>query len=179
LAHAEANARILAALLGSDLGTVRSVEQVNPASEEAALVVAVTYSLLVDAGIEGDQDPSEASVTTSDIMEFVPEEHRPLYAAFRERVMALDPEISSAPAPVRSGRRRYEGFRVRGRNVIYAGFRRHEVRLSFELPEGHGLAPDEFVTRGRRDWRVVMLTSPHQLDGAVALAKDTVTAFKI
>jgi hypothetical protein len=110
-------------------------------------------------------------------VQYVVEEYRPVYSAFRERLLAIEPSLTPAPAPLRKGKRRYEGFRLRSRNIIYAGFRKHGVNLMFELPPGHGVSPDEYVTRGRRDWREVLLTGPSQLEGAVSLAEDTVRAF--
>ncbi len=175
LAIAEAQGRVLAAGLRADLGGIQEIEQLP--SSDSELVVGVTFRLARD-GRPSEMEPETAVEPTDDILDHVPEQHRALYASFREQVLGLDAKLLAAPAPLRKGKRRYEGFRLRSRRIIYAGFRARGVRLMFELPKAHGLAAEEFVTRGRRDWRLVMLTSPNQLKGAVSLAEDTVRAFK-
>jgi len=173
MAVAEAKGRVLAAGLGVELGSITSIEQLP--SPDSDLVIAVTFRLASDLPSE---EPERAPVPDGDILDHVPEAYRGLYASFRQRVLGLDPNVSAAPAPLRKGKRRYEGIRLGSRRIIHAGFRRRGIHLMFELPQGHGLAPEEFVTRGRRDWRIVMLDSPNQLNGAVSLAEDTVRAFK-
>jgi hypothetical protein len=110
---------------------------------------------------------------TADVIDFVAETVRPAYAAFRERLLALDPVLRSSPAPLRNGQRRYEGFNRGGRNIIYAGFRRNSVRLQFELPEGHGAPAEEVARHGAREFRIVDLTTPTQVGGAIELARET------
>jgi hypothetical protein len=133
---------------------------------------------LRSTGIEDEGVETELAPASDDVLQYVAEEVRPLYAAFRERVLAIEPRLTPVLAPLGpKGRRRYEGFRLRSRNVIYAGFQKKGVHLSFELPKGHGRPAEDFVTRGRRDWRIVMLASPAQLEGVVSLAADTVRAF--
>ena len=175
MAAAEAKGRVLAAGLGAELGRIKEIEQLP--SSDSSLLLAVTFQLAGDRG-PSETEAAGAAEPTGDILDHVPEEYRDLYASFREGVLGLDAGLLAAPAPLRKGKRRYEGFRLRSRGVIYAEFRKRGIRLTFELPKGHGLASDEFVTRGRRDWREVTLNSPTQLNGAVSLAEDTVRAFK-
>jgi hypothetical protein len=169
--------------VGRRLGDLLEVEEIRDSSATLDSVVAlvrVTYALeridpggardLVAAGIPG-------SSSAEDLLEYVTDEYRGLYGEYRRRLLEGHPELSSRPAPLRRGRRRYEGFRLGGRNVIYASFKQHGVRLMFELPKGHGLPESEFETRGRRDWRALLLDSPYQLEGALLLAEDTIDAF--
>ena len=174
LALAEANGRALAAALGVELGRMLGVEQ-HPASTESELVLTASFSVVSPAR-EG-AGPAASAPVDDDVVQYIVEAYRPVYSAFRERVLAIEPSLTPAPAPLRKGKRRYEGFRQGSRNIIYAGFRKRGVNLMFELPPGHGVSPDEYVTRGRRDWREVLLTGPSQLEGAVSLAEDTVRAF--
>jgi len=175
LALAEANARGLAAALEAELGEIHTIEQ-HPSSSDSRLVLTASFRLRL-IGVEDEGVGTEPAPASDDVLRYVADEYQPLYAAFRERVLAIEPPLTPVAAPLRKGTKRYEGFRLRSRNLIYASFRKRGVRLSFELPKGHGLPADQYVTRGRRDWRVVVLTSPTQLEGAVSLAADTVRAF--
>jgi hypothetical protein len=175
IAVAEAKARLLAAGLGVELGAIAEIGEVR--SPDDALVVSVSFRLAGE-GYRSYTESESVAEPRDDILDYVPEEYRALYATLRSRVLGLDDQLRTAPAPLRKGKRRYEGFRLDARRIIYAEFRGRGIRLMFELPAGHGLAQEEFVTRGRRDWRLVMLTSSNQLEGAVALASDTVKAFR-
>jgi hypothetical protein len=173
LALADAHGRVLASSLGSELGRIQEIVQLP--SPDSALVVQVTYLLA-----ENTREAKESAGPADDILKYVPEQHRALYASFREQVLSLDPHLEPAPAPLRKGRRRYEGFRMGPRRIIYAGFRAKGISLKFELPKGQGHDPvgDDIEIHGKRSWRVVLLTSSNQLKGAVSLAEDTARAFK-
>lgn len=182
LAHAEAKARTIAAAAGMDLGSLVEVEEI--AGNEGAttgVLVRATFSSdteRAEVASEGAGETARLPVGPDDILDSVVDYLRPVYARFREGVLALSPELRPAPSPLKNGKRRYEGFRMKGRNVIYAGFRTNRIHLRFEIPAGHGLAPEDFITQGGRDWRLVDLTSANQIDGALLLARDTVIGFE-
>jgi hypothetical protein len=177
LEDAQAKARTLAIAAHHELGALVKVEEIDTSTKgtERLLIVRVTHDWSMQSGV-GAEQPLGAKLE-DDILKYVEEELRPIYGAFRTQLLASEPRLSAAAAPLRNGRRRYEGFRLRSRRIIYAGFQRKGVRLMFELPDDHGLPLGEFARRGRRDWREVLLTSMHQLEGALLLARDTVRAF--
>ena len=120
LALAEANGRVLAAGLGADLGGILEIEQLP--SSDSELVVGVTFRLASE-GRPSEVKPASAAEPTDDILDHVPEQHRALYASFRQQVLGLNAELHAAPAPLsKAGKRRYEGFRFRSRRIIYASF---------------------------------------------------------
>ena len=173
--HAAAKARLLAAATKSELGGLISSEEVpaDALANPARLVLRMTYGLQYVAGERDRGGEADES-----ILDYVQIDLRPLYDGFRSRVLESEPRLVAAPAPLRNGKRRYEGFRLGSRGIMFASFRRRDIQLNFQLPEGHGLPPDEFVTRGKRDWRIIDLASDRQLDGAILMAEDTIRAFK-
>lgn len=173
LLHAAARAGSLAVTLGAELGEVVAVEERVSASAKPELRLAVTYALLRGAQVRAGEGAEGSDFGSDDILDYVEEEVRPLYAAFRSQLLEIDPTLKPRPAPLRKGKRRYEGFRRGGRGVIYAGFRRRGVRLQFELPEGHGVPRSEVIHHGRREFRVLLLTSATQVAGAIELARET------
>lgn len=176
LAHAEARARKIAAASSLELGPLSAVEEItNPDGREDHIALRVTY--MTGSAREHAKELVSSDRDDDSILEHVDVEVRPIYAKFRERLLESEPTLTVRAAPLRKGKRRYEGFRVQSRNVIYAEPRKGRVRLKFELPEGHALPIDEFVRNGGHDWRIVHLSSERQLEGALLLAQETVGRF--
>jgi hypothetical protein len=176
LTHAEARGRTLAAALDDQLGSVLGVEERPGRAGVPELRLAVTYALAAGPASPTSSIDGERMGGTDDVLNHVHDAVRPAYAAFRAQLLALDPTLRSSPAPLRDGRRRYEGFNRGGRNLIYAGFRRGGIRIQFELPDGHSASADEIVRNGTREYRVLMLTSATQVGGAIELARETLEA---
>jgi hypothetical protein len=115
---------------------------------------------------------------SGDVLQSVPPDFRELYSEFRSRLLSEHTSLRPRAGPInKKGLIRYEGFAIGARNRIYAGFRRRGIKLSFELPKDHDVPSAEYVTRGRRDWRDLLLDRPSQLEGALLLAKDTIDGF--
>jgi hypothetical protein len=172
LAHAEAKARRIAAALRSDLGDLASVEEVLSESSEAACL-RVTYRLVSGEQYQASSSAEVLGEESTSILDFVEPPFRPAYAEFRERLLQEDPRLEARAGPLRKGKRRYEGFRVATRNIIYAGFRKKGVRLLFEVPTEQDVPQDELLLMSGRTWRKVILTSVNQVEGALLLARDT------
>jgi hypothetical protein len=164
LAHADARARKIAAVSGLELGKITAIEEDLSRDEGSnQLVLRVTYSLNASSSGRAKEPASKGAPEDDDgsILPHVDVDVRPVYDEFRQRLLEAEPRLRAAAAPLRKGKRRYEGFRVQSRNVIYAEPRKGAVRLKFELPEGHALSPDEFVRNHGHDWRIVFLSSEH------------------
>jgi hypothetical protein len=172
LTHAAARGRTLATALGDELGQVLAVEERPGQRETAELRLAVTYAL-GSGGVEQIAIGHQRALPADEVMDYVDDTVRPAYAAFRQQLLASEPALRSSPAPLRNGKRRYEGFGRGGRNVIYAGFRRGRVKLQLELPREHDVPPEEVIRHGKREFRIVMLTSTTQVGGAIELARET------
>jgi hypothetical protein len=176
LTHAAARGRTLAAALDDQLGPVLAVEERPGRARVPELRLAVTYALAVRPATPTGGTDEDREGGTDDVLDHVHDAVRPAYAAFRTQLLGLDPTMRTSPAPLREGKRRYEGFNRGGRNLIYAGFRQGGIRLQFELPDGHGVPADEVIRHGTREYQVVMLTSATQVGGAIELARETIEA---
>jgi hypothetical protein len=134
LAHAEARARKIAAASGLELGPLSAVEEItSPHGGEDHIALRVTY--MTGSAREQPKELVSSDQDDDSILEHVDAEVRPIYARFRQRLLEVEPRLRATAAPLRKGKRRYEGFRVRSRNIVYAGFRRGAVRLMCAPPE--------------------------------------------
>jgi hypothetical protein len=138
-------------------------------AQEAISVLAerIDPSTRADSHSGGGRSPiTTPKAEAEDALSFAPAWLRNVYSDFREDLLSLSPEIEPRPAPLRDGRRRYEGFALRGRNCIYANFRKTFIRLMFELPGDHQEPDGRVVRSGDRDFLPHELRRAEDLDGA-------------
>jgi hypothetical protein len=86
----------------------------------------------------------------------------------------MDSGITSRPAPLRDGNRRYEGFAIAGRNIVYAHIRKSMILIDFNLPAQAGYPQARVRHGGGREWFAIPVTSENDFETALELATLTV-----